>query len=92
MGDQMIDRGWGSRSPWALGIPATGHVLSPLVPMATLREAAGLTKAAMARARGVTPPTIDDSEAAGGGVSVATLAKAAEALGGRLELRYVPPT
>lgn len=69
---------------------ARSTVLDPAAPMASLRAAAGLDKASMARARGVKPPTIDGSEDAGGGVRVSTLCEAAEAVGGRIEIRFVP--
>lgn len=61
-------------------------------PMRSLRDAAGLTIAEMARVRGVAPPTIHDSEAAGDGVRLATLAEAARLCGFRLALRLVDDT
>lgn len=63
--------------------------LNPDAPMTSLREAAGLSKAEMARVRKVRPPTVNNSEDAGGGVSVETLTKAAAALGFELRLIVV---
>lgn len=63
--------------------------LDPNAPMASLREAAGLSKAEMARVRRVRPPTVNYSEDAGGGVRVETLVKAAAALGFELRLTVV---
>ena len=64
-------------------------IIDPAAPMASLRAAAGITKAEMARARGVTAPTIDSSEAAGAGVRLSTLLEAVEAVGARIEIHLV---
>jgi hypothetical protein len=72
-----------------VGVVSTRHPLDVEAPMASLRDVAGLTRTAMARARGVKAPTVDDSEDVGSGVRVGTLAGACVALGGHLELHFV---
>ena len=54
------------------------------------RESAGITQAELARRLGVTQPSIARLESAGNGVSVATLQRAAAALGGVVSLSFAP--
>lgn len=51
------------------------------------REAEGLTQAELARRLGITQPSVARLERAGDAVTVATLQRALNALGRRLELR-----
>jgi len=50
------------------------------------REAEGLTQAALARRLGISQPSVARLERAGDAVTVATLARALEAMGHRLDL------
>jgi len=63
------------------------HVIDPARPMLSLREHAGLTQAAVAKARGITQQAVRDAEQAGGWVSVEKLRETCEALGMTLEIR-----
>ena len=54
------------------------------------RRARGITQAELARRLGVKQPSVARLESAGNGVSVATLQRAAAALGGTLELKFTP--
>lgn len=65
--------------------------LDPSRPLASLRSAAGiggepLPAADLARARGVTAPTVSQAEGRGAGISLRALRAYVEALGGRLML------
>ncbi len=64
--------------------------LDPAAPMRSLREAAGITIAEMARRRGVAAPSIHDSERDADRVRVSSLLSAAEACGLEVEIRVRP--
>jgi len=66
------------------------NILDLANPMRSLREAADLTKAAMARARGIRPPSVADAEASGGAVSVDKLVEAAASVGLELVISVRP--
>ena len=62
-------------------------ILDPARPVASLREALCLTTYAVGKALGGAASTCDSAERSGGAVQVSTLARAAAALGYRVEIR-----
>lgn len=57
-------------------------------PLASLREAAGMTSAELARRRGVRPPSQSEAESLGSKIRFETLLGAAQAAGGELEIIF----